>query len=163
MLCLGLYWLLALQPQVSVVQDEKLPKQVAPAGMESSPGPWNDPDDQTVWPNTTSRANSDEWLVKHHDQLRKMKPRVLLINFSNEHSRGHLDRLTDQLIKALAESTRYHGYRDDKAPAFLEYQVFKFVDLRDAGVKTGNSSKIPVKDMNAKRGFNMKYRAYFFG
>ncbi len=161
MIHLGLYLLVILSPLVSVPQDGTLPKIVAPAGMESSPGPWSDPEDPTIWPNTMSRANSDPWLAKHHDQLRKMKPRVLLINFSNEHNRGHLDRLTDQLIKALAESTRYHGYRNEKAPVFLEYQVFKFVDLRDAGATKGNSSKIPVKDVNAKRGFNMKYRAYF--
>lgn len=133
----------------------------APRGMEKSPGPWADPDDVTVWPNTTSRANSDAWLAENHDRIRRMRPRVLLLNFSNEHPREHLDRLTRQLIAALAEGSRYHGYRDAKAPPFLEYQVFKFVDLRDPPPATGNSSKIPVKDPEAKRGFNMKYRQYF--
>jgi hypothetical protein len=98
-------------------------------------------------------------------------PRVLLINFSNEHDRSHLDRLTKQLIAALAESTRYHGYADAKAPAFLEYQVFRFVDLRDPAPDrrasrrepdvAGNSSQIPVKNPAATKGFNMKYREYF--
>lgn len=143
-------------------QPKPWPAKIAPPkGMEDAPGPWSDPADKTVWPNTTSRANSDPWIAANHDAIKVMRPRLLLINFSNEHSRDHLDKLTKQLVKALAESSRYHGYADPKAPAFLEYQVFKFVDLRDADVKTGNSSKIPVKDANAKRGFNMKYRAYF--
>lgn len=136
-------------------------KIAAPKGMENSPGPWNDPDDLTAWPNTTSRANGDAWLAENHDRIRVMRPRVLLINFSNEHNREHLDKLTKQLIDALAESTRYHGYADPKAPAFLRYEVFKFVDLRDPDVKTGNSSKLPVKNPQARTGFNMKYRAYF--
>jgi hypothetical protein len=136
-------------------------KVVPPQGMENAPGPWNDPDDLTAWPNTTSRANGDPWLVENHDTIRVMRPRVLLINFSNEHTREHLDKLARQLIDALAESTRYHGYANPNAPAFLQYQVFKFVDLRDSGVTTGNSSKLPVKNPNARTGFNMKYSAYF--
>ena len=47
----------------------------APPGMEKSPGPWADPADPTAWPNTTSRANSDEWLAKNHDSLKVMRPR----------------------------------------------------------------------------------------
>src|SRR4051812_28460923 len=78
----------------------------APRGMEESPGPWNDPKAPTLWPNQTSRANSDPWLAVNHDRLRRMKPRVLLINFSNEHGRDHLDRLAKQLIAMLAESSR---------------------------------------------------------
>lgn len=133
----------------------------APRGMERSPGPWNDPKDTTLWPNTTSRANSDPWLAANHDRIRKMRPRVLLINFSNEHRRDHLDRLVGRLIAMLAESSRYHGYRNEKAPVFLQYEVFKFVDLRDADRMTGNSRKIPVKDPARKTGFNMKYADYF--
>ena len=75
----------------------------APAGMEKSPGPRNDLADTTVWPNRTSRANSDVWIAANHDRLRQMRPRLLLINFSNEHSRDHLDRLTKYLIKALGD------------------------------------------------------------
>ena len=132
-----------------------------PPGLEKSPGPWNDPKDLTAWPNTTCRANGDPWIAENHDKLRIMRPRLLLINYSNEHPRDQLDKQTNQLIKALAESTRYHGYKDPKAPAFLQYEVFKFVDLRDADRKTGNSRTLPVKDPDRKRGFNMKYRAYF--
>jgi hypothetical protein len=138
------------------------PKDIpAPKGMEKSPGPWSDPADTRVWPNRTSRANSDPWLAENHDRIERMRPRVLLINFSNEHKREHLDRLTKQLLAALAESSRYHGYKDAKAPVFLDYQVFRFVDLRDADRTEGNSRATPLKDPKAKRGFNMKYREYF--
>ena len=133
----------------------------APPGMEKSPGPWNDPADPTAWPNTTSRANGDSWLAENHDRLRVMRPRLLLINYSNQHTREQLDRLTKRLIDGLAESTRSRGYENPKAPAFLRYEVFKFVDLRDADRMTGNSRKLPVKDPDATRGFNMRYRAYF--
>ena len=63
---------------------------VAPKGMERSPGPWRDPTDETVWPNSVSRANSDPWLAENHDKIKLMRPRLLLINFSNEHGREHL-------------------------------------------------------------------------
>jgi hypothetical protein len=128
---------------------------------QPAPNPWNDPADPTAWPNRTSKANGDPWLAEHHDRIRSMRPRLLLINFSNEHSRAHLDLLAKRLIAALAESTRYHGYRDPKAPAFLNYDVFKFIDLRDADRTTGNSRKLPVKDPRRTSGFNFKYAALF--
>jgi len=133
----------------------------APKNMEKSPGPWSDPDDLTVWPNRTSRSNSDFWIAENHDRIRQMRPRLLLVNFSNEHARDRLNLLTSRLIKALAEASRYHGYKNAKSPIFLQYEVFKFVDLRDADRTKGDSRRVPVKDPNAKQGFNMKYRAYF--
>ena len=132
-----------------------------PAVTGEGPGPWHDTADRTVWPNRTSRANGDRWLVEHHDRLRQMRPRVLVLNFSNEHDRAHLDGLVARLIAALAESSRYHGYADPKAPVFLQYEVFKFVDLRDADRTTGDSRVVPVKDPTAKDGFNMRYAAFF--
>jgi hypothetical protein len=120
-----------------------------------------DSDNLTVWPNRASRANSDSWLVANHERIRVMRPRVLLINFSNEHSTDHLQRLAKTLLHALAESTRYHGYQDAAAPPFLQYEVFRFVDLRDADRTKGNSRHLPVKNPDAKRGYNMKYRSYF--
>ncbi len=140
----------------------KWPKPIPiPQGMHLQRGPWNDPDSLTEWPNQTSHANSDTWIAANHDQLRLMRPRVLLVNFSNEHSRKDLELQAKRIITALAEGSRYHGYRESKAPAFLSYEVFKFVDLRDADRTKGNSHKIPLKDPRRKRGFNMKYAAYF--
>lgn len=127
----------------------------------SGPGPWNDPYDESVWPNATSHANSDEWLARNHDKIRKMRPRVLLVNFSNEHDRAHLDKLAADLIRALAESSRYHGYDDPAAPSFLDYRIFSFVDLRDADRKVGDSRLVPLKNPAATEGFNFRYTALF--
>ena len=70
-----------------------------PPGGRRTPGPWNDPADLTVWPNRTSRSNSDPWLVEHHDQIKRMRPRVVLINFSNEHSIEDLQLLATRIIR----------------------------------------------------------------
>lgn len=154
--------LLAFAPLAHAEGSKPWPRPLpAPPGMAKTPGPWNDPADLTIWPNRTSNANSDPWLATNHDRLRKMRPRVLLLNFSNAHSTNHLDVLARRLIAMLSESSRYHGYRNAKAPSFLEYQIFKFVDLRDTDRTKGNSRKIPVKDPARKTGFNMKYAAYF--
>src|SRR5258705_517757 len=93
--------------------------------------PSTDPVDSKVWPNQSSRANSDRWVVEHHDQIRRMNPRLLVLNFDNHAPREKLDRLVDKIIAGIAEGSRYHGYDDSNAPVFLHYQVFKFLDLRD--------------------------------
>ena len=130
------------------------------AGLESNSSPADDPNELTQWPNQVSRANSDSWLVEHHDQIRVMHPRLLLLNFSQEAKPEKLARLTERLIKALAESSRYHGYSDSNAPVFLDYRLFKFVDLREPGKTKGNSSKIPLKPGITNR-FNIDYNGFF--
>jgi hypothetical protein len=122
--------------------------------------PTEDPASETVWPNQTSRANSDSWLAKHHDQIRVMQPRVLVINFHNKSSRAKLEKQVSDLIAALAEGSRYHGYVNSNAPAFLQYRVFKFVDLREEGSTQANSSKVPFK-AGKTNGFNMDYNRFF--
>ncbi len=119
--------------------------------------PADDGANLAVWPNQTSRANSDSWLAENHDLIRQMKPRLLILNFSNKARRDHLDRMLDSLIAAIAESSRYHGYRNPAAPAFLQYQLFRFVDLRDGGPKA-NSGRLPLK---TGRGFNIDYKRFF--
>jgi hypothetical protein len=115
--------------------------------------------DLTLWPNQVSRANGDRWLVENHDRIRRMHPRLLVLNFSNEASRDKLEQMLRELIAAVGEGSRYHGYKNPDAPVFLAYEVFKFVDLRDAGETKGNSSKTPMKPQ--KTGFNMDYKQYF--
>ena len=132
----------------------------APAGGRRSPGPWNDPADTTVWPNQRSRANSDPWLAEHHDQIKRMRPRVLLVNFSNEHTAEHLMGLVNQIIQCLAEASRYHGHADPKVPAFLQYQIFKLVDLRDPDSTRGDSHLVPLKPRTPD-GSDVKYREFF--
>jgi hypothetical protein len=34
--------------------------------------PEDDPDDLSVWPNKTSRSNSDAWLAENHDKIRRI-------------------------------------------------------------------------------------------
>ncbi len=122
--------------------------------------PAGDPADLAVWPNRFSRANSDHWLVENHDLIRLMKPRLLVLNFSNRARRDHLDRMLDAIIASLAEGSRYQGYKNKSAPVFLQYQLFRFVDLRDVAAGGGNSERLPLKaGMNP--GFNLDYNRFF--
>lgn len=123
--------------------------------------PFNDPADTHVWPNKTSFANSDPWIVANHDGIRRMRPRLLVINLSNQTTMEQVKRQTEQLIAALAESSRYHGYQDTSAPVFLQYQVFKYVDLRDPGATKGNSSRSPYKKDAGPKDMNCDYGAFF--
>src|SRR4051812_38911517 len=84
-------------------------------------------EDLTVWPNRVSSANSDEWLVQNHNKIRQMRPRLLVLNFVNGLSEEKARAKVDGLIAALRESSRWHGYADPKAPAFLDYQIAKMV------------------------------------
>lgn len=104
--------------------------------------------DLSVWPNALSSANSDPWLIEHHQDIRKMEPRVLLLNFSNTEPYWRIEEKISQLVETIAESTRWHGYDNPDAPVFLEYQIAKYVDLRDATLVEscdGNSTKYPRK------------------
>lgn len=116
--------------------------------------------DMTEWPNAVSHANSDRWIVDNHDSLKVMKPRLLVLNFANGLSYGEMVRKTEKLVAAIRESSRYHGYEDPAAPPFLQYQVFKYVDLRDPGKKTGNSTRAPKK-RDRGDGTRCNYDAFF--
>ncbi|MDH3285141.1 MAG: hypothetical protein OEQ13_10405 [Acidobacteriota bacterium] len=112
-----------------------------------------------LWPNGASRANSDPWIAANHDAICGMEPRLLVLNFSNDTSMEKAARLARELKDALAESSRWHGYENPSAPAFLNYQVDKIVDLRDdSPVETcdGNSTRYPrVPDWTS--GINFVY------
>ncbi len=84
---------------------------------------------EVVWPNRESRANSDDWLRLHHNQIRQLRPRVLVLNFVNGLSSDEASRRVNALIAAVRESSRYQGYRSASAAPFLDYQVFKLVNL----------------------------------
>ncbi len=91
--------------------------------------------DLSVWPNTTSYTNSDAWLIQNHDQIRQLKPRVLVIDFQNKKAIPFARGFVDKVIAALAEGSKYHGYKNPSAVAQLSYSVVKFLDLRDTSGK----------------------------
>lgn len=110
--------------------------------------PVGPPKPTLIWPNAQSRANSDPWLIANHDRITQMRPRVLVINFMNGLTPAEQQSRADRLIAALEESSRYHGYENPSAPPFLDYQIFKLIDLSDPTPPAdpdpdGNSTKFP--------------------
>ncbi len=132
------------QPVPSTAPPVAMPEAAADLSPPSGLG-----DDPTVWPNTASFLNSDDWLWQNHDQLREMRPRVLILNFANDLDEPGARAHAEPLVRAFAEATRYHGYADAAAKSFLQYQIVKIVDLRDDDARTTpvrkTSSRMPVK------------------
>ena len=91
--------------------------------------------DLSVWPNTTSYTNSDPWLIQNHDKVRQLRPRVLVIDFRNGKSLLVARAFVDKVSAAIAEGSKYHGYKDSSAASQLVYTVVKFLDLRDGSGK----------------------------
>lgn len=136
-----------------------------PGGFHSdgTPKPLEDPAGRTEWPNRTSRANSDPWIARNHDRLTVMRPRLLLISFVNQVDEKKAMNDFAQLARAVKEGSRYHGYKDQEAPAFLDYQVFKYVSLGDPqGDPTKNSDAAPKKaSVTDPNEVNCDYGAFF--
>ncbi len=85
----------------------------------------------TEWPNLVSFANSDPWIAENHERIRLMRPRVLALQFDNRSSVVAMETLLGRIIDGFREGSRNHGYSDPDAPAFLEYEIVKSVELRD--------------------------------
>src|SRR5687767_935762 len=81
-------------------------------------------------------------------------------HFSQEAKRESLAKLVHGIMQAIAEGSRYHGYKNSNAPLFLDYRIFKFVDLRDPGKTNGNSSRIPLKP-GVTNTFNVNHDHFF--
>ena len=148
--CLVAAW--TAQPLVAQ-QDHLTPSQTAPtphAAKETDPVPPDLAGDVTIWPNKVSYRNSDDWLWQNHEKIRKMRPRVLVLNFANDVDMDNIRKHVVGVTRATAEATRYHGFKDPSAPAFIEYEVAKYLDLRDKqGPKVGQrttSGLLPVKE-----------------
>lgn len=122
---------------VAAGQTRVAPSGGARPGSQPALVPPDLPDDLSVWPNRVSYRNSDDWLWQNHEKIRKMRPRVLVLNFANDVSMEQIRTHVEGIIRATAEATRYHGYRNPDAPAFIEYRVVKYVDLRD---RTGSNA-----------------------
>jgi hypothetical protein len=111
-----------------------------------------------IWPNAESAANSDPWLVAHHDEIRLMQPRVLAVNFVHGLSEAAAAAQLDALCAALRESSRWQGYRDPAAPPFLDYRVVGITDLTEpAGRVDRNSARFP----RAADGVGLDYGALY--
>ncbi len=99
------------------------------------------------WPNASSRANSDPWIAAHHREIRRMRPRVMVLNFVNHRSMDEMTAQAEEAIAAFAEGSRYRGYEDPGAPVFLQYELAYAVDLRDPSPPSGypyrNSTLFP--------------------
>jgi hypothetical protein len=146
--------------------DERLnrARQVIPRERPPILAPENLPDDLTVWPNKVSFRNSDDWLWQNHTTIRQMRPRVLVLNFANTLDMATVKRATERYIRAIGESTRYHGFNEAAAPAFLTYEVVKYVDLRDSPIPEErakrNSAKFPYKP-GVTEGPNCDYSVFY--
>ena len=106
-----------------------------------------------VWPNAVSTANSDPWIAAHHDGLLEMHPRVLVLQFYNGIDPQQTESIALAQIDAIAEGSRYHGYADAGAPAFLQYDLIKVVDLSDhpppADWQYVSSTRLPTDSSGA--------------
>ena len=121
--------------------------------------------DPGVWPNLMSAASSDPWIAEHHNQIREMHPRVLALNFVNGRTNAEMNALLGQIVDGLLEGSRYHGYRDPSAPAFLHYHLARAVDLTDHPVPPGwplrNSTRYPRKPAGTADFWHFHYGALF--
>jgi len=87
------------------------------------------PGELDFWPNPESQANSDAWLREHHASLRVLEPRVLVLDV--QRTGDPIEDVVAEIVAAVAEGSRHHAYANAQAPAFLQYQIDKIVDLRD--------------------------------
>jgi hypothetical protein len=84
-----------------------------------------------VWPNAVSSVNGDAWLQVHHQDIARLEPRVLALNFVNPSDPNDVEALLDDVIAGFREGSRVHGYADAESEPQLEYQLEGVIDLRD--------------------------------
>ena len=117
--------------------------------------------DLTVWPNSVSRANSDPWIAENHGQLRKMQPRVLVINFANGIGVGGGDNTSggpfplsqitakaQSFLTAMKYASQYRVRLNPSSAAFLDPAIARVADLSDANGHA-NSNLFPRGPVNA--------------
>jgi hypothetical protein len=119
---------------------------VTPIGGSAGCTPQSsDPDcAPTPWPTAAHSANSDPWLVTHNQVITVMKPEVLVLNFDNGQSTAQTAQYAAEVAAQLSAGSTYHGYADPSAPAFLDYQIAKVVDLTDSSTPMTISAKLPL-------------------
>ncbi|MCB9703594.1 MAG: hypothetical protein H6711_16995 [Myxococcales bacterium] len=125
-----------------------------------------------VWPNRVSQVNSDPWISENHQAIRRMRPRVLALNFVNARSNAEMVADLEGAIAGLREGSRFHGHSDAAAPAFLEYAIAYAIDLRDDPPPPGwtyhNSTRYPREDpvegywgFDYERLFSAEFAGYY--
>jgi len=125
-----------------------------------------------TWPNEASSRNSDSWLSLHHADIDRVNPKLLVVNFANPTlGTQKAQDLVHTIIAGLAEGSRYHGYNfGTKVGPQLEYQIAKFVNLRDGdpgfvppppGYPFQNSRQYPRKPPGSQGAWGLDYAALF--
>lgn len=125
----------------------------------------------TVWPNATSKANSDPWLRVHHAQIQTLRPKVLALNFVNTSSPTQVSTLINQVITGFAASSKVQGFQNASAPAQLQFQLARpIIDLRDgvngrppapAGYAYQNSTLFPRRPASESGSWRFDYATLF--
>ncbi len=122
-----------------------------------------------IWPTPSHSANSDPWLVSHHDDLVEMQPRVIVLDFYDYLDVQQAQQKVTATIDAISAGSRYHGYADSTAFAFLNYTIVKFIDLTDhpppANYMYEASTLLPVDPsdgtFDASALFKQAFAAYY--
>jgi hypothetical protein len=76
----------------------------------------------------------------------------LVINFYNSNTVAQIEERAIAQAAALAESSRYHGYADATSPAFVQYRIWRVVDLADRPAPPGmplGGTQLPVTPAGA--------------
>lgn len=90
------------------------------------------PAEYDYWPNPISRANSDPWLVEHREEINRLEPKVMVLNFVNPSDPAAVQDLVEQMFDGFEEASRPRGYEDPAAEPRLSYRLARsIVDLRD--------------------------------
>jgi hypothetical protein len=92
-------------------------------------------------------TNSDPAIVRSHDTIAVMQPRVLLLDFCNDMDKQAVFDRAQAVAIVIGESSRYHGYADGTAQGFLDYRLYSpLVDLTDPEDAGADAGKIPLRD-----------------
>lgn len=117
-----------------------------------------------IWPNSVSSANSDPWLVRFHDRIEQMKPKVLFINFGNgraDYGPANRDNIasgpvTDPMLAQRVQAythvweqaTTYQPVTHPNAKPFIT-PVVTLVDLHDT---SGHANSLAMPRRTPKGG-----------
>src|SRR4029079_2368661 len=58
-----------------------------------------------IWPNDVSKANSDPWIAANHENIRIMKPKLLVLNFVNADSMATMNTVIGGIVNSTNESS----------------------------------------------------------